>query len=79
MYDWIGHNREVFLVNYTDIGAGYQAAHELQSRHGHFATNCMVRLLIHTVKLQMICLWISLKNFININVTEILFIISPNI
>ncbi|KAM7380155.1 hypothetical protein PAMP_003468 [Pampus punctatissimus] len=41
MFDWISHNKEVFLQNHTEIGRGYQHAVELQTQHNHFAMNSM--------------------------------------
>ena len=43
MFEWIGHNRELFLVNYTQIGHNHKIALELQTEHGQFAVNSMVR------------------------------------
>lgn len=42
MFDWIRHNKEVFLQSHTEIGRGYQHAVELQTQHNHFAMNSMV-------------------------------------
>ncbi|PNF33717.1 hypothetical protein B7P43_G11430 [Cryptotermes secundus] len=36
MFDWICHNRDVFLMNYVEIGHSYQVAKELQEEHNHF-------------------------------------------
>ncbi|KAG7257835.1 hypothetical protein CRUP_003798 [Coryphaenoides rupestris] len=41
MFDWVSHNKEVFLQNHTEIGVGYQHAVELQTQHNHFAMNSM--------------------------------------
>ncbi|XP_028291403.1 kalirin isoform X2 [Gouania willdenowi] len=41
MFDWIRHNKEVFLQSHTEIGRGYQHAAELQTQHNHFAMNSM--------------------------------------
>uniref|UniRef100_A0A8C4NB02 Trio Rho guanine nucleotide exchange factor a n=2 Tax=Eptatretus burgeri TaxID=7764 RepID=A0A8C4NB02_EPTBU len=41
MFDWISHNKQLFLESYTDIGAGHQHAVELQAQHTHFARNSM--------------------------------------
>uniref|UniRef100_A0A668A3W6 Kalirin RhoGEF kinase n=1 Tax=Myripristis murdjan TaxID=586833 RepID=A0A668A3W6_9TELE len=41
MFDWISHNKEVFLQSHTEIGIGYQHAVELQTQHNHFAMNSM--------------------------------------
>nr|KAG5714837.1 hypothetical protein BaRGS_000325 [Batillaria attramentaria] len=39
MFDWISHNRDLFLVNYTEIGTCHQMAVELESEHCQFATS----------------------------------------
>ncbi|XP_051566267.1 kalirin-like [Myxocyprinus asiaticus] len=41
MFDWISHNKELFLRSHTDIGVSYQHAVELQTQHNHFAMNSM--------------------------------------
>ncbi|KAJ8012874.1 hypothetical protein DPEC_G00047410 [Dallia pectoralis] len=41
MFDWISHNKEVFLQSHTEIGVGYQHAVDLQTQHNHFAMNSM--------------------------------------
>ncbi|XP_059801136.1 triple functional domain protein-like isoform X4 [Hypanus sabinus] len=41
MFDWISHNKGLFLNSYTEIGATHQHAVELQTQHNHFAMNCM--------------------------------------
>uniref|UniRef100_A0A8C6MB58 Rho guanine nucleotide exchange factor 25 n=1 Tax=Nothobranchius furzeri TaxID=105023 RepID=A0A8C6MB58_NOTFU len=41
MFDWISHNKEVFLQNHTEIGRTHQHAAELQTQHNHFAMNSM--------------------------------------
>uniref|UniRef100_A0A4W3IBX3 Rho guanine nucleotide exchange factor 25 n=1 Tax=Callorhinchus milii TaxID=7868 RepID=A0A4W3IBX3_CALMI len=41
MFDWITHNKGLFLNSYTEIGATHQHAMELQTQHNHFAMNCM--------------------------------------
>ncbi|XP_016535775.1 kalirin isoform X4 [Poecilia formosa] len=41
MFDWISHNKEVFLQSHTEIGRSYQYAVELQTQHNHFAMNSM--------------------------------------
>lgn len=43
MFDWIMHNKGLFLTSYTEIGGNHQHAVELQTQHNHFAMNCMVR------------------------------------
>ena len=43
MFEWIIHNRELFLVNYTEIGRNHGMAAEMQAEHSHFAMNSMVR------------------------------------
>lgn len=47
MFDWIMHNKGLFLAGYTEIGNNHPHAIELQTQHNHFAMNCMVR---HTHK-----------------------------
>ncbi|CAL8342306.1 unnamed protein product [Arctogadus glacialis] len=42
MFDWVSHNKEVFLQNHTEIGVGYQHAVELLTQHNHFSMNSMV-------------------------------------
>ncbi|XP_063778783.1 triple functional domain protein isoform X1 [Pseudophryne corroboree] len=41
MFDWIAHNKGLFLTSYTDIGISHNQAMELQTQHNHFAMNCM--------------------------------------
>ncbi|KAI7807748.1 kalirin RhoGEF kinase b isoform X1 [Triplophysa rosa] len=41
MFEWIGHNKELFLQTHTDIGVSYQHAVDLQTQHDHFAMNSM--------------------------------------
>uniref|UniRef100_A0A8C7CQB4 non-specific serine/threonine protein kinase n=1 Tax=Oncorhynchus kisutch TaxID=8019 RepID=A0A8C7CQB4_ONCKI len=41
MFDWIIHNKGLFLTSYTEIGGNHQHAGELQTQHNHFAMNCM--------------------------------------
>uniref|UniRef100_A0A8C2XME6 non-specific serine/threonine protein kinase n=1 Tax=Cyclopterus lumpus TaxID=8103 RepID=A0A8C2XME6_CYCLU len=41
MFDWIMHNKGLFLTSYTEIGGSHQQAVELQTQHNHFAMNCM--------------------------------------
>ncbi|KAM9850558.1 kalirin isoform 2-T2 [Aulostomus maculatus] len=41
MFDWISHNKELFLQSHTEIGRAYQHAVELQTQHNHFAMNSM--------------------------------------
>ncbi|XP_073703801.1 triple functional domain protein [Garra rufa] len=41
MFDWIVHNKGLFLTTYTEIGANHQHVLELQTQHNHFAINCM--------------------------------------
>ncbi|KAF6021902.1 trio [Bugula neritina] len=40
MLRWIAHEKEKFLMTYTDIGTSFHQAHELQSQHIEFATTC---------------------------------------
>lgn len=44
MFEWISHNRDLFLVNYTEIGTCHQMAVELESEHCQFATSAEVKL-----------------------------------
>ncbi|XP_046902206.1 kalirin isoform X4 [Hypomesus transpacificus] len=41
MFDWISHNKELFLQSHTEIGVRYQHAVDLQTQHNHFAMNSM--------------------------------------
>ncbi|KAL1516598.1 hypothetical protein ABEB36_000493 [Hypothenemus hampei] len=41
MFDWICHNRDVFLLNYVEIGHTYQLAKQLQEEHQHFTMSSM--------------------------------------
>ncbi|MGH0127675.1 UNVERIFIED_CONTAM: hypothetical protein FKN15_009559 [Acipenser sinensis] len=41
MFDWILHNKGLFLTSYTEIGTSHPHAMELQTQHNHFAMNCM--------------------------------------
>ncbi|XP_028316644.1 triple functional domain protein-like isoform X3 [Gouania willdenowi] len=41
MFDWIMHNKGLFLAGYTEIGNKHSHAMELQTQHKHFAMNCM--------------------------------------
>ncbi|XP_029691129.1 kalirin isoform X2 [Takifugu rubripes] len=41
MFDWISHNKELFLQSHTEIGRSYQHAVELQTQHNHFTMNSM--------------------------------------
>ncbi|XP_044733840.1 triple functional domain protein isoform X3 [Chrysoperla carnea] len=41
MFDWICHNRDVFLLNYVEIGHSYQLAKNLQEEHQHFTMSSM--------------------------------------
>ncbi|CAG0901712.1 unnamed protein product, partial [Darwinula stevensoni] len=42
MIDWILHNREKFLINYTDIGRVHSGrAKQLQEEHSQFTLSCM--------------------------------------
>ncbi|XP_022663645.1 triple functional domain protein-like isoform X3 [Varroa destructor] len=41
MLDWIGHNRDLFLVGYMDIGHSIQDAKALQEEHQHFTVSSM--------------------------------------
>ncbi|XP_064646133.1 triple functional domain protein-like isoform X3 [Lineus longissimus] len=41
MFEWLNHNKELFLVNYTDVGFSQQMALELQDDHHQFTENAM--------------------------------------
>ncbi|XP_078619950.1 kalirin-like isoform X2 [Branchiostoma floridae x Branchiostoma japonicum] len=41
MFEWLSHNKELFVVNFTEIGASHKIALELQAEHSHFAMNSM--------------------------------------
>ena len=46
MFNWICHNRDMFLVNYTEIGMSQKFAVELENEHSQFANSAVVRTLI---------------------------------
>ncbi|TNN33763.1 Kalirin [Liparis tanakae] len=52
MFDWISHNKELFLQSHTEIGRGYQHAVELQTQHNHFAMNSMVATVMSMFRLK---------------------------
>ncbi|XP_053386213.1 kalirin-like isoform X3 [Mercenaria mercenaria] len=41
MFNWIYHNRDMFLVNYTEIGMSHQFAVELENEHSQFANSAV--------------------------------------
>ncbi|XP_059822545.1 kalirin isoform X4 [Hypanus sabinus] len=41
MFDWISHNKQLFLQSHTEIGVSYQHTVDLQTQHNHFAMNSM--------------------------------------
>jgi len=43
MFDWICHNRDVFLMSYVEIGHSYQLAKDIQEEHNHFTMSSMVK------------------------------------
>lgn len=43
MFDWICHNRDVFLMSYVEIGHSYQLAKDIQEEHNHFTMSSMVQ------------------------------------
>ena len=47
MFNWICHNRDMFLVNYTEIGMSQKFAVELENEHSQFANSAVVRDLIY--------------------------------
>jgi len=42
MMEWICHNRDVFLMNYVQIGHCYQVAKQLEEEHSCFTVSSMV-------------------------------------
>ena len=42
MFNWICHNRDMFLVNYTEIGMSQKFAVELENEHSQFANSAVV-------------------------------------
>ncbi|CAE1271123.1 Kalirin,Triple functional domain protein [Acanthosepion pharaonis] len=42
MFEWISHNRDMFLINYTEIGPTHQMALDLDQEHSQFAASAMV-------------------------------------
>ena len=36
MFDWIFHNRELFVKNYVSIGCNFLEAKQLQDEHNNF-------------------------------------------
>ncbi|XP_029657628.1 kalirin isoform X4 [Octopus sinensis] len=41
MFEWISHNRDMFLINYTEIGPTHQMALDLDQEHNQFAASAM--------------------------------------
>ncbi|KAH3753807.1 hypothetical protein DPMN_188457, partial [Dreissena polymorpha] len=41
MFNWIYHNRDMFLVNYTEIGMSHKFAVELENEHSQFANSAV--------------------------------------
>lgn len=62
MFDWISHNKEVFLQSHTEIGRSYQHAVELQTQHNHFAMNSMVADVVTTIILIFQHLYITVRD-----------------
>lgn len=62
MFDWISHNKEVFLQSHTEIGRSYQHAVELQTQHNHFAMNSMVAHVVTTIILIFQHLYITVRD-----------------
>ena len=54
MFDWISHNRDLFLVNYTEVGTTHQFAVELENEHSQFATSAVVRFTLNLHSLHSI-------------------------
>lgn len=48
MFDWVCRNRDVFLMNYIEIGDTYKVAKTLQEEHNHFTINSMVNIFLVT-------------------------------
>ena len=42
MFEWLSHNMQLFLVNYTEVGYSQAMALELQEEHAEFTENAMV-------------------------------------
>jgi hypothetical protein len=42
MFDWISHNRQVFLQDYTRVGDTHAQVLQLQVEHSKFTDNSMV-------------------------------------
>ncbi|TWW80452.1 Kalirin, partial [Takifugu flavidus] len=61
MFDWISHNKELFLQSHTEIGRSYQHAVELQTQHNHFTMNSMVVMVTSDASL------FSQNAYVNIN------------
>lgn len=61
MFDWITHNKGLFLNSYTEIGTSHPHAMELQTQHNHFAMNCMVRTGLPAQTAQMCWLLFCVK------------------
>lgn len=65
MFDWICHNRDVFLMSYVEIGHSYQLAKDIQEEHNHFTMSSMVQFnncLIKIFKCLSILLFFKLYN-----------------
>uniref|UniRef100_A0A6I8PGU4 non-specific serine/threonine protein kinase n=1 Tax=Ornithorhynchus anatinus TaxID=9258 RepID=A0A6I8PGU4_ORNAN len=41
MFDWISHNKALFLQSHTEIGVSHQHALDLRTLHNHFTMNSM--------------------------------------
>lgn len=46
MFKWIAHEKERFLMTYTDIGSTFHQSHELQCQHTEFAEACEVSITL---------------------------------
>lgn len=42
MFEWLDHQRELFLLNHTNLGSNRQVAVELQDEHNQFVAQSMV-------------------------------------
>lgn len=67
MFDWIANNRDLFLVNYTEIGNSHQMAVELNSEHTQFANSavvCICYLLWHHRMICYRCYYVTIGDYV---------------
>ena len=66
MFNWICHNRDMFLVNYTEIGMSQKFAVELENEHSQFANSAVVSLdlFVYLTRLGFLPYSCLLKSFI---------------